>query len=60
MERIVHVKAMSEDWEAFMTEADARKFIQPFPKNSFTIIPIYVCSFDDAVEKWDDFIDSIS
>lgn len=60
MRRIVHVKAMSDDWEAFMTEEDARKFVEPFPKHFFVILPIQTISFDEAVEKWDEFIDSLS
>ena len=60
MGRIVHVKAVSNDWEAFMTEENALKFVEPFPKHCFTIVPIQTISFDKAVEKWDEFIDSLS
>ena len=54
--RIVHVKSMDDDFEVFMTEDDAKKFIEGFPKNSFTIIPIQVKSFNNVVEMWDSFV----
>ena len=30
--RIVHVKSMSDDFEVFMTDDDAKKFVEGFPK----------------------------
>ena len=57
--RIVHVKSMSGEFEVFMTEDDAKEFVEGFPKNSFTIVPIQVKSFDNVVEMWDSFIENI-
>ena len=54
--RIVHVKAMSDDFEVFMTEDDAKKFVEGFPRGSFTITPVQVKSFDNVIEMWDSFI----
>ena len=57
--RIVHVKSMSDDFEVCMTENDAKKFVEGFPKNSFTIVPIQVRSFDNVIMMWDSFIENI-
>lgn len=57
--RIVHVKSMSDDFEVFMTESDAKKFVEGFPRNSFTMIPIQVDSLDSVIEMWDSFIENL-
>ena len=57
--RIVLVKSRNDDFIVFMTENDAKKFIEGFPKNSFTMIPVQVKSLDKAIEMWDSFIENI-
>ena len=57
--RIVHVKSTTDDFEVFMTEDEARAFIEGFPKGSFTMIPIQVKSLNNVIEMWDSFIENL-
>ena len=57
--RIVHVKFTKDDFEVFMTEDDAKKFVEGFPKGSFTVTPIQVKSYESVYTMWDSFIDNI-
>ena len=57
--RIVHVKSITDDFEVFMTEDEAKKFIEGFPRGSFTMFPIQVKSLDNVIEMWDSFIENL-
>ena len=54
--RIVHVKFIKDYFEVFMTEDDAKKFVEGFPRGSFIITPVEVKSFDKTIELWDSFV----
>ena len=57
--KIVHVKSITDDFEVFMTYEEAKKFIEGFPRGSFTMSPIQVTSLDNVIEMWDSFIENL-
>lgn len=57
--RIVHVKFTKDNFEVFMTENDAKKFVEGFPRGSFIITPVEVKTFDNAIELWDSFVGNL-
>lgn len=59
MGRIVRISHNTENWSAYMTEEAANMFVEPFPKNTFTIEPIKVSSFETAYQSWDKFIQNL-
>ena len=57
--RIVHVQFTKDSFEVFMTEDDAKKFVEGFPRGSFIITPVEVESFDNALQLWDTFVENL-
>lgn len=56
--RIVQVKFTNDYFEVFMTEDDAKKFVEGFPRGSFIITPVEVKSFNSVIDLWETFTEN--